>query len=79
MGSLKGLVKFLLTRRAKLVLFVLYSWVCTHGRLPLQGRFRNILWPPPGRIGTEGADLVVEGGGIVYQPGFIQVFRLRTS
>ena len=26
MGSLKGLVKFLLTRRAKLVLFVLYSW-----------------------------------------------------
>ena len=28
----------------------------------------------PGRIGTEGADLVVEGGGIVYQLGFIQVF-----
>ena len=27
----------------------------------------------PGRIGTEGADLVVEGGGIVYQLGFIQV------
>ena len=26
-----------------------------------------------GRVGTEGADLVVKGGGIVYQLGLVQV------